>query len=266
MTPPSHGRGQWVSAETCGDRNPPAPGQSEVHCCCPTLYTPLGRYHRECRPNRLFCSCTKVIISILIVQHIMKANRDRLYELAERQRGFFTRKQARACGYAPPNHRYHVRTGEWIRERRGIFRLARFPRTDEDQLALWSLWSCGRHEEPQGVYSHQTALSLHELSDVMPSKLHMTVPRRFRRNAPVPRVLVLHKGELQSKEIEEREGYRVVAPLRAIADLLAGGTEDRGQLRRALRQALDRGLVTRRQIDAHPLRKELQSLLGGKSR
>lgn len=196
----------------------------------------------------------------------MKANETKLYRIAEAQRGYFTTKQARACGYVSAHHPYHVRTGEWIRERRGIYRLARFPRTDEDQFALWSLWSRGRDDQPVGVYSHQTALSLHELSDVMPAKLHMTVPRGFRRNAPVPRVLALHKADLQPKEIEEREGYRVVAPLRAIADLVAEGTEDRSQLRRALRQALDRGLITRRQIDAHPLRKELQTLLGGKSR
>lgn len=109
-----------------------------------------------------------------------------------------------------------------------------------------------------GVYSHQTALSLHELSDVMPGKLHMTVPAGFRRNAPVPRVLILHKANLQPREIEEREGYRVVTPIRAITELLTEGTEDRGQLRRALRQALQRGLITRRQMDAHPLPKDLQ--------
>lgn len=196
----------------------------------------------------------------------MKTNETKLYGIAEAQRGYFTTKQARACGFVSANHPYHVRTGEWIRECRGIYRLARFPRSDEDQFALWSLWSRGRDDRPVGVYSHQTALSLHELSDVMPGKLHMTVPPGFRRNAPVPRVLVLHKAELQSKEVEEREGYRVAAPLRAIADLVAEGTEDRSQLRRALRQALDRGLITRRQVDAHPLRKELQALLGGKSR
>ncbi len=194
----------------------------------------------------------------------MKANRTRLYEIAESQHGFFTTKQARLCGYVSPNHPYHVRTGEWVREHRGIYRLAHYPRTPEDQLVLWSLWSRGRDDRPVGVYSHQTALSLHELSDVMPAKLHMTVPPAFRRNADVPKILVLHKAGLESADIEEREGYRVVKPLRAIIDLLGEGTEDRSRLRSALRQALDSGLITRRRLEQHPCRRELRALLGDK--
>ena len=194
----------------------------------------------------------------------MKANRSRLYEIAEGQSGFFTTKQARFCGYVSATHPYHVRTGEWVREHRGIYRLARYPRTPEDQLVQWSLWSRGRDDKPLGVYSHQTALSLYELSDLMPSKLHMSVPAGFRRNADTPKVLVLHKAKLCPEDVEEREGYRVVKPLRAILDLLDAGTEDRNRLRSALREALDRGLITRRQIEQHARRKELQMLLGGK--
>jgi len=48
---------------------------------------------------------------------------------------------------------------------------------------------------PEGAYSHDTALSLHELSDIMPSKLHMTVPREFRRNSRIPEILVLHRAQ-----------------------------------------------------------------------
>jgi hypothetical protein len=47
-------------------------------------------------------------------------------------------------------------------------------------------------------------------------------------------------------------GYRVVRPLRAIADLLHEGTADRSHLRASLRQALDRGLVTRTEFNRHP--------------
>jgi hypothetical protein len=99
----------------------------------------------------------------------------------------------------------------------------------------------------------------------MPAKLHMTVPPGFRRNTDVPRVLVLHKANLHAEDVEEREGYRVAKPIRAITDLLIEGTEDRNQLRSALRESIDKGLITRRQIEQHARRKELQSLLGGKA-
>jgi predicted transcriptional regulator of viral defense system len=48
---------------------------------------------------------------------------------------------------------------------------------------LWWLWSKNREGVSQGVYRHETALSLHDLTDLMPSKLHMTVPKSFRRSA-----------------------------------------------------------------------------------
>ncbi len=194
----------------------------------------------------------------------MKANENKLFEVAQGQKGYFTSKQALACGYAAANHPYHVRTGAWIREARGIYRLARFPRSDDGQYVRWSLWTRGRDDQPVGVYSHQTALSLHELSDVMPRRLHITVPDSFRRNAKIPAVLVLHKAELASADIEARDGFRVVTPIRAIAELLQQGGEDRAQLQRAMREAWDRGLITRNQLERHPARAALQDLLGRK--
>ena|ERR1700722_2058869 len=52
----------------------------------------------------------------------------RLYEIVEDQQGFFTTKQAKAVGFAENTHPYHVQAGNWIREHRGIYRLASFPR------------------------------------------------------------------------------------------------------------------------------------------
>jgi predicted transcriptional regulator of viral defense system len=94
-----------------------------------------------------------------------KAAAKRLYEIAEVQNVFFTAKQAKAAGFAENTHPYHVHAGNWVREHRGIYRLASFPRGERPDLVLWSLWSRNRGEAAQGVYSHQTALSLHDLSD-----------------------------------------------------------------------------------------------------
>ena len=60
----------------------------------------------------------------------------RLFEIAEQQQGFFTTKQAKAAGFAENTHPYHVQVGNWIREYRGIYRLALFPAADRPDLVL----------------------------------------------------------------------------------------------------------------------------------
>ena len=172
----------------------------------------------------------------------------RLFDLAEQQQGFFTTKQAKAAGFAENTHPYHVHAGNWIREHRGIYRLALFPTPDRPDLVLWSLWSRNRKEETEGVYSHQTALSLHELSDLNPAKLHMTVPTNFRRNSDIPGIVVLHYRDLLKSEIQAGPGYKYTWPLRTILDLIEAGTVERTFIRQALRQAVDRGLITRQQL------------------
>ena len=172
----------------------------------------------------------------------------RLFELAEQQQGFFTTKQAKTAGFAENTHPYHVQAGNWIREYRGIYRLALFPAPDRPDLVLWSLWSRNRKEEIDGVYSHQTALSLHELSDMNPAKLHMTVPPNFRRNSDIPGIVVLHYRDLLKSEIQAGPGYKYTRPLRTILDLIEAGTVERTFIRQALRQAVDRGLITRQQL------------------
>ena len=172
----------------------------------------------------------------------------RLYEIAEGQQGFFTTKQAKAAGFAEHTHPYHVHAGNWFREHRGIYRLASFPRGERPDLMLWSLWARNRGEANQGVYSHQTALSLHDLSDVMPAKLHMTVPKSFRRNSEIPRVLVLHFANLSQIDIAAAHGVRVTRPMRTILDLLARGEVPLPTLRQAVREGLRRGIIRRSEI------------------
>lgn len=192
-----------------------------------------------------------------------KAAAKRLYEIAEVQNGFFTTKQAKAAGFAENTHPYHVHAGNWVREHRGIYRLANFPRGKRPDLMLWSLWSRNRGEAAQGVYSHQTALTLHDLSDLMPAKLHMTVPRNFRRNSEIPRVLILYFADLPQSDIGVAHGVRVTRPMRTILDVLAGGEEPLAILWQAVREGLRRGLIRRNEIAEarkhHADRKQLQA-------
>jgi predicted transcriptional regulator of viral defense system len=172
----------------------------------------------------------------------------RLFEFAEQQQGFFTTKQAKAAGFAENTHPYHVQVGNWIREHRGIYRLALFPAADRPDLVLWALWSRNRNEEVEGVYSHQTALNLYALSDLSPAKLHMTVPPDFRRSSDIPGILVLHHADVANSDVQTAQGFKFTRPLRTILDLIEAGTVEQRFIRQALRQAVDRGLITRQQI------------------
>ncbi len=184
------------------------------------------------------------------MQKARKEAAKRLYEIAEGQQGFFTTKQAKAVGFAQNTHPYHVQVGNWIREYRGIYRLANFPQSERPDLMLWSLWSRNRAEAVQGVYSHATALSIYDLSDLMPEKLHVTVPTGFRRNSRIPRVLVLHYDDLPERDSELVRGVRVTKALRTVLDLLATGDVPPSVLRQALGDGLRRGLIRRSEITA----------------
>lgn len=192
-----------------------------------------------------------ISVSIMSERSASKETLKRLQEVAATQDGYFTTKQAKAVGFAEQHHPYHVQAGNWVREHRGIYRLAYYPQADRSDLVVWYLWSRGRDEEPQGVYSHQTALSLYELSDINPAKLHMTVPRRFRRNSEIPHVLVLHHADLPDGSIDWAFGVRVTRPVDTIADLLRDGSVSRDLLAQAMRDGLKRGLIVMSQFD-HP--------------
>lgn len=65
----------------------------------------------------------------------------------------------------------------------------------EDLTAIW-LWS-----ERQGVFSHPTALVLHELSDVLPAQVHLTLPEAWRKQ----RLRVRDGVLLHHREVAESE-------------------------------------------------------------
>ena len=173
----------------------------------------------------------------------------RLYESARGLGGFFTTRQAREAGFKDSGHAYHVQAGNWIRERRGVYRLAQFPLPARPDLMIWQLWSRNRQDQPQGVFSHATALTLHDLSDAMPAKLEMTVPPGFQRMAAIPEVLRLHRARLTAHDVETIDGVRVTTPLRTLIDMMADGSLPPEIQAQAINQGLRRGLIRRRQIE-----------------
>ena len=178
-----------------------------------------------------------------------QANARALYQVAAAQGGYFTAAQARQAGYAYSQQHHHVQRGNWLKVDRGLFRLRDFPPGQHEDLIRWSLWSRDQKGTPQAVVSHDTALTVHELSDVMPARVHLTVPPRFRKE--VPPGCVLHRAPLVCEAIEHRNGYHVTTPLRTLLDV-ADSPLSQEHLNRAVGDALERGLVRRHLLEVAP--------------
>jgi predicted transcriptional regulator of viral defense system len=105
-----------------------------------------------------------------------------------------------------------------------------------------------RSGHPQGVYSHSTALSLYELSDVNPAKIHMTVPVGFRRRSPIPKVLRLRFDHIPRSDRRQVLGVVVTSPRRTLVDVVTERSLSDDILKQAVREALARGLVTHSEL------------------
>lgn len=170
----------------------------------------------------------------------MRPRSDDLYALAERQGGYFTAADARSLGYDYPLQHFHVRRGNWIKVDRGIYRLRRFPASEHEDLLRWWLWS-----RKEGAVSHESAAVVYDVGDLLPSRVHLTVPPGFRKK-PV-RGVVLHKAKLSATEIEMREGLRVTSPMRTILDL-ARAHLDPERLSQVVKDVVTKGLAQKRDL------------------
>ncbi len=180
----------------------------------------------------------------------------RLLHFAESQQGYFTSRQAVECGFSRSNFHRKIRSGKWCKEELwGIYRLANYPSSTRQELALWTLWSADGQGNPQGIWSHETALDIHGLSDVAPAKLHMSVPRSFRKGNAIPNILCLHfVDEIPQPDLEIRKGYRVTTPLRTLADVIRKGTTQHEQIQLAIldlaiQKSLIKGLATIQEME-----------------
>ena len=180
------------------------------------------------------------------------SKKDLLFDIADRQQGYFTIRQARECGYYEPNVRRYIDSGEWQKVERGVYRLARYPTPDRPDLVEWSFWSRNKKGEIQGVWSHETALDFHDVCDIMPSKLHMTVPKHFRKSIPLPSVLKLYFADLRESDWVEQQGYCVTTLVRTLLDLANSRQMSDELLEQAVQEGRRRGMLTRQHINNLP--------------
>lgn len=162
-----------------------------------------------------------------------------LYSTAQSQSGYFTTGQAATAGYSPQLLRKYLGNGRVARVRRGIYRLVHFPASDHEDLVVAWLWA-----EQGGVFSHETALALHDLSDALPTKLHMTLPMSWqRRRLRVPAGLVLHYADLGDLDCTGFSAVPITSARRTLRDCLEANVSPE-LVRQAVLQAQQRGLIS----------------------
>lgn len=140
-----------------------------------------------------------------------------IYEIAEDQMGYVTSAQAEAAGIHPVLLVQLARRGRLQRVSRGVYRIVEFPAQPLEQYMHATLWPHGR----RGVLSHETALSLYEISDIDPPKVHITIPAGVRVQREIPAHLVVHQASLAPADITRLEGMPITTPERTIRDCLA---------------------------------------------
>jgi len=175
-----------------------------------------------------------------------KPDYDGLYEIAENQAGYFTASQARRVGFSWERLSSNTKTGLFLRVARGVYRLSRFPRSAYEDLAVAWL-----RTGQKAVISHESALSLYDLTDVLPSEIHVIVPETASRRRTGIRQ---HTNQLASDDITHREGLPVTTVARTIADVATSGLAQE-HVQQAIQEALQRGLTSKDELLNHATRR-----------
>jgi predicted transcriptional regulator of viral defense system len=164
---------------------------------------------------------------------------DRLYEIAENQAGYFTAQQARAVGFSWERLSSNVKNGKFLRVAHGIYRLSHFPGSPyEDLFVAWL------RTGKDSVISHESALAIYDLADVLPSEVNVIVPRTASRRRTGIR---LHTSHLNPGDVTFREGLPLTTIERTMADVILSGLSY-DEINKAIHEALQRGLVTREEL------------------
>lgn len=162
--------------------------------------------------------------------------RDALVDLAEAQNGLVTRQQAiDELDVDPAAFDAFVARGRLERVARGIYRYPRLPGVEHEPYQVALL----RTGDPDAALSHETALAIHDISDVNPTRYHVTVPRPRRIRRSDNDRYVVHVQRLTPRQVTWWQQMPVVTPTAAIEQCLAYGTPTY-----LLRQALERGART----------------------
>lgn len=165
-----------------------------------------------------------------------------IFDVAVDQHGFVTVEGVRALGISGKRLVDMSQRGLAERVSSGVYRISAVRAGRFDQYMACALWP----RPARGVLSHATALDLHELCDVNPARIDVTVPARYRTNRQPPDVLRLHREDLPDGDVTWMEGAPIVNVRSAIAGSIEQGV-GWNLIEQAISTARRRGQVTKAQ-------------------
>jgi predicted transcriptional regulator of viral defense system len=166
----------------------------------------------------------------------MNAENERaLYKIAEDQGGYFSLSQADSIGIRRNQIYRDVKRSKLERVYPGVYRLALFPANQYEEIYA-AVVSIGE----EAIVGYETALYIYGLSDIIPSEIHIIVPRSSSRRRTH---IKMHTNQLDEQDITIYEGFRITTVARTIVDVLSSHA-DLDQVYLAVTQAIAQGLTT----------------------
>lgn len=163
-----------------------------------------------------------------------------LAALAASQDGLFTAQQAEGFGVTRRLLSHHAKTGRYERLAHGLYGVPEIPASPSRMVVAAWLLAGGEN----AVVSHETALALHDLSDIIVDEVHLTIPRSRRsRKPPAGAVVHTRLEPYDDADVQSRHFVRVTAPAVTILDCLESGSGIE-QIEMAICQALQRGWIS----------------------
>jgi very-short-patch-repair endonuclease len=157
---------------------------------------------------------------------------------AERQQGHVTRAQALAAGMGAGAFQGRIDRGYLYRVHRGVYRVGHTAPLEFDR-EMGAVLACGT----RAVASHASAAYLWALGPRPNGEVHVTGPDRRSRSG-----VRLHRSAVDPAEVVRRHFVPVTRAARTLVDFAANAPPL--LLERAVEDALRRGLVNRRELEA----------------
>ena len=171
-----------------------------------------------------------------------------LLALAEENDGLVTASQARAIGIVDSVLARLTGRRKLERVARGVYRIPYYPSDRLSQYREAVLWARASHGPENVALSHETAMAVFGISDVNPSRVHISVPKGARLRRRKPKWIVIHRGDLPPADVTLHEGLPVTTVAKSVLDVL-NATGRLGLARQAIKDARKEGYLSTAEVN-----------------